>query len=43
VLGITACVHGNELNGIPLIHRLFRELNCAEVARGAGRGGGARA
>lgn len=21
VLGITACIHGNELNGIPLIHR----------------------
>ncbi|KAI0241704.1 hypothetical protein L0F63_005018 [Massospora cicadina] len=24
ILGITAALHGNELNGIPLIHRLFR-------------------
>ncbi|KAI8850448.1 hypothetical protein BC829DRAFT_389450 [Chytridium lagenaria] len=28
VVGITAALHGNELNGIPLIHRLIRELNC---------------
>jgi len=27
VFGITACVHGNELNGIPVIHRLMRELD----------------
>lgn len=26
IVGITAAVHGNELNGIPVIHRLFREL-----------------
>ena len=26
VFGITAAVHGNELNGIPVIHRLFEEL-----------------
>ena len=27
VIGITAAVHGNELNGIPVIQRLFNELN----------------
>lgn len=26
VLGITAALHGNELNGIPLIHKLIREI-----------------
>ena len=26
-LGITAAIHGNELNGIPVIQRLFRELD----------------
>ena len=26
VFGITAAVHGNELNGIPVIHRLFSSL-----------------
>ncbi len=26
VFGITAAVHGNELNGIPVIHDLFRHL-----------------
>lgn len=26
VFGIVAALHGNELNGIPLIHRLFQEL-----------------
>jgi predicted deacylase len=26
VVGIVAALHGNELNGIPLIHRLFRDL-----------------
>ncbi|KCV68412.1 hypothetical protein H696_04706 [Fonticula alba] len=32
VLGITAALHGNELNGIPLIHRLFREIDCTELS-----------
>lgn len=27
VVGITAAVHGNELNGIPVIQRLFKELD----------------
>lgn len=27
VLGITAAVHGNELNGIPVIQRLFKEVD----------------
>ena len=27
VLGLTAAVHGNELNGIPVIQRLFKEIN----------------
>lgn len=27
VLGLTAAVHGNELNGIPVIQRLFKEVN----------------
>lgn len=27
VLGITSALHGNELNGIPLIFRLFREVD----------------
>ncbi|KAJ3314245.1 hypothetical protein HDU76_002448 [Blyttiomyces sp. JEL0837] len=31
VVGITAALHGNELNGIPLIHRLFREINCKSL------------
>ena len=26
VAGVTAAVHGNEVNGIPVIHRLFRKL-----------------
>jgi len=26
-VGITAAVHGNELNGIPVIQRLFKELD----------------
>lgn len=26
VLGLTAAVHGNELNGIPVIQRLFKEI-----------------
>ena len=27
VVGLTAAVHGNELNGIPVIQRLFKELD----------------
>lgn len=27
VLGLTAAVHGNELNGIPVIQRLFQEID----------------
>lgn len=27
VLGLTAAIHGNELNGIPVIQRLFKELD----------------
>lgn len=33
VFGITAAVHGNELNGIPVIHGLFEKLN-AHTLRG---------
>ena len=32
ILGLTAAVHGNELNGIPVIHRLFKELDPNELA-----------
>lgn len=28
VFGLTAAMHGNELNGIPVIHRLFDKLDC---------------
>ncbi len=31
VVGITAAVHGNELNGIPVIHRLFADLDPARL------------
>lgn len=31
VVGITAALHGNELNGIPVIQRLFKELNPLEL------------
>ncbi len=31
VLGLTAAVHGNELNGIPVIQRLFKEINVREL------------
>lgn len=31
VLGLTAAVHGNELNGIPVIQRLFNELDLKEL------------
>ena len=27
VVGLTACVHGNELNGIPVIHEIFARLD----------------
>lgn len=27
VLGLTAAIHGNELNGIPVLQRLFREID----------------
>lgn len=32
VVGITAAVHGNEVNGIPTIHRLYRRLKAEELA-----------
>ena len=32
VVGITAAIHGNEVNGIPTIHRLYRRLKAAELA-----------
>ncbi len=31
VLGLTAAVHGNELNGIPVIQRLFKELDINQL------------
>lgn len=31
VFGVTAAVHGNELNGIPVIHRLFKTLDCRRL------------
>lgn len=31
ILGLTAAVHGNELNGIPVIQRLFYDLNVHEL------------
>ena len=31
VLGLTAAIHGNELNGIPVIQRLFGEINVMEL------------
>ncbi len=30
-VGITAAVHGNELNGIPVIHRLMRQLEPSKL------------
>lgn len=30
-VGITAALHGNELNGIPVIHRLFRRLDPSQL------------
>ncbi len=32
VLGLTAAVHGNELNGIPVIQRLFQEIDVQELS-----------
>lgn len=31
VLGLTAAVHGNELNGIPVIQRLFQEIDVKDL------------
>jgi hypothetical protein len=31
VLGLTAAIHGNELNGIPVIQRLFAEIDMSEL------------
>ena len=32
VLGLSAVVHGNELNGIKVIHKLFSELKASELS-----------
>ena len=32
VLGVTSTMHGNELNGIPVIQRLFRQLDINELS-----------
>jgi uncharacterized protein len=32
VFGIIACVHGNEINGIPVIHQLFNELSVEHLS-----------
>lgn len=34
VVGVTAAVHGNELNGIPVIHRLMEQLGTVGLAKG---------
>lgn len=31
ILGLTAAIHGNELNGIPVIQRLFNEIDVADL------------
>jgi len=31
VLGLTAAVHGNELNGIPVIQRIFKEIDINQL------------
>lgn len=31
VLGVTAAIHGNELNGIPTIHHLFNNIDPAQL------------
>ncbi|MCA9570117.1 MAG: succinylglutamate desuccinylase/aspartoacylase family protein [Myxococcales bacterium] len=30
-VGLTAALHGNELNGIPVLHRLFERLDCSTL------------
>lgn len=35
VVGFTAAIHGNELNGIPVIHRLLQTLTTTGIRRGA--------
>ncbi len=32
VLGITAAVHGDEVNGIPVIHQLFQKLDTSKLS-----------
>ena len=32
IIGLTAAVHGNELNGIPVIQRLFKELDVEQMS-----------
>lgn len=36
VFGVTAAVHGNELNGVPGIHRLIQHLNVKKLS-GSGK------
>lgn len=31
VLGLTAAIHGNEINGIPIIHKIFEEVNVEKL------------
>jgi len=31
VVGITAAVHGNELNGVPCIHQVMREIDVTSL------------
>jgi uncharacterized protein len=31
VLGLSAVIHGNELNGLPVIQRVFREINLQKL------------
>ncbi len=31
VLGLTAAIHGNELNGIPIIQKLFNEIDVSQL------------
>jgi len=32
ILGLTAAVHGNELNGIPVIQRIFKEIDIQQLS-----------
>lgn len=32
VLGLTAAIHGNELNGIPVIQKLFRDIDVTKLS-----------